>query len=448
MTMPLIAIVGRPNVGKSTLFNRLARRTLAIVEDRPGTTRDRVYAHADLEGREVTLVDTGGLEVEPTTEMAQKVKAQVGVALAEADLVLFLVDAVQGITALDRDVAQALRRRRQPIMLVANKADSQSRAQDSVQFYELGLGDPIPVSAYHGMGVSELVEHMLEHLPAQAPEEAPAEGVRLAIVGRPNVGKSLLLNALLGQERAIVSEVPGTTRDALDTPLLYEGQPLVLIDTAGLRRRGRVEVGVEKYSVLRALRAIARADVALLVMEAPEPATAQDAHVVSYILEAYKGLVLVVNKWDLVPPEERDEGRWAQAIWEKFHFLPPSPLLFVSALKGWRLEDILPAALEVALGRSQRVPTGELNRVVAEAMSAHGPPTKAGRSLRILYVTQADVSPPTFVFFVNDPKLLHFSYQRFLENRLRQAFGFSGVSLKLVFRGRERGKGKAWQPSA
>jgi len=449
MTLPIVAIVGRPNVGKSTLFNRLAGHPLAIVEDHPGTTRDRVYAHATLEEREVILVDTGGLEVEPTTEMSQKIKAQVEIALAEADVVLFLVDAAGGITTLDQDVAQALRRWHRPTILVANKADNVRRELDAAEFYQLGLGEPLPVSAYHDTGVYDLIQETLKRLPAADAEDAVGEGVRLAIVGRPNVGKSLLLNTLLGEERAIVSDQPGTTRDALDSEIVVDGQAITLIDTAGLRRRGRVEGGIEKYSVLRTLRAIGRADVALLVMEAAEPATAQDTHVAGYILEAFKGLVLVMNKWDLVPRQDRDAAKWAQAVRDRFRFLPPTPVLFVSALKGWGVNDILPAALEVAKGRERRVSTGELNRAVEAAVGAHPPPSKGGRALRILYVTQAEARPPTFIFFVNDTRLLHFSYHRYLENQLRKTFGFEGTPLKLVFKSREREKvkGKTWVQS-
>jgi GTP-binding protein len=430
-----VAIVGRPNVGKSTLFNRLVGGRQAITADIPGTTRDRLYGEARLGRTSFTVIDTGGLEPEAETGYPAQIRLQVDTAVAEADVILLLVDAVAGCTPADKEIAQLLRQAGKPVILVANKSDNERRRELATEFYELALGEPLPVSAYHNIGLGDLGDRLAELLPE---EEAAttSQALRLAIVGRPNVGKSALLNAILGRERVLVSEEPGTTRDAVDTPFEYGGQSLVLIDTAGIRRRGKVERGIEKYSVLRAEEALARADVGLLVLDASAGLAAQDIHIAGYVAEAHKGLIAVVNKWDLMEDTEESRERFAEAVLSRLRFAPWAPLAFVSAQTGLNVEGLLDLALEVGETRRQRVPTGELNTAVQKAVAEHRPPSKKGRALHILYVTQADVNPPTFVYFVNDAKLLHFSYQRYLENALRKAFGFEGTAVKLVFRSR------------
>jgi len=434
MPKPIVAIVGRPNVGKSTLFNRLVGKRLAIIEDEPGTTRDRLYADIAWRDSSLTIIDTGGLFPIPPSELAQRVKEQVEVAIEEADVIIFLVDVVDGGTIMDKEIAEILRRCDKPVMLAANKADNERRQSEALQFYELALGDPLPISAYHDIGIDELLDKVVDNLPFFPPEEE-LEMMKVAIVGRPNVGKSMLLNAILGQERAIVTDTPGTTRDAIDTIFEYNGDCMLLIDTAGIRRRGRIEGGIERYSVARALRAIGRADVALLLTEATEAITAQDAHIAGYIQQAFKGMVLVVNKWDLVE-EVADRRQYATEIQQKLKFMPYAPILFVSAKFGRGVENVLTAAREVFEERKKRIPTSLLNTVIRDAVAAHAPPSVGGKRLKILYATQAEKSPPTFVLFVNDASLMHFSYQRYLENRLRQSFGFQGTPLRLIFKRR------------
>jgi len=437
MTKPIVAIVGRPNVGKSTLFNRLVGKPTAIIEDEPGTTRDRLYADIMWKDSSLTLIDTGGLLLTPPSDIARRVKEQVGVAIEEADVIIFLVDAVDGVTPMDKEIAESLRRSQKPVMLAVNKADNERRDYEAFQFFELALGDPLPISAYHDIGVYELFERVVDILPYFPAEEEP-QMMKMAIIGRPNVGKSTLLNAILGQERAIVAESPGTTRDAIDTVFEHNGEPMLLIDTAGIRRRGRIEGGIERYGVARALRAIGRADVVLLITDATEAITAQDAHIAGYIQQAFKGIVLLVNKWDLVE-ETADRAQWSLDIRRKLKFVPYAPVLHISAKLKKGTNDVLDAAKEVFAEQQVRIPTAQLNSAIRDAVASHAPPSVAGKRLKILYATQAEINPPTFVFFVNDVKLLHFSYQRYLENRLRQSFGFRGTPLRLVYR--KRGEG-------
>ncbi len=432
---PLVAIIGRPNVGKSALFNRLIGSRKALVEDIPGTTRDRLYADVEWGEQVFTLIDTGGLDPSGEEGYVPLVKRQVEVALAEADVIVLVVDSRDGLTATDLEIADLLRRTAKPLVLVANKADNEARREAALEFYELALGDPIPVSAYHGLGLPELMDRLIPLLPAGGVAAAPA-GLRLAIVGRPNVGKSLLLNAILGQERVIVSEEPGTTRDAIDITFHYGQQDLVLVDTAGIRRRGRIQGGVEKHSVLRAQEAIDRGDVALLVTDASEGLTAQDAHIAGYVVEAVKGLVVAVNKWDLMPSDGETRAAFVKTVRARLRFLPWASLCFVSAKEGTGIGELLDAAMAAGATRDQRIATAELNAVMRKAVAAHGPPSVRGQRLKMLYVTQAQTRPPTFVFFVNEPSLLHYSYRRYLENSIRRAFGFQGTAVKLVFRGR------------
>lgn len=431
----VVAIVGRPNVGKSALFNRMVRGRVAIVEDVPGTTRDRLYGDVEWRGRVFRLVDTGGLDLEARGSLSDQVRRQVQVAVDEAAVILFVVDSSQGVTAGDWEVADVLRRTAKPVLTLANKAESRARQEGTVEFYELGLGQPLSVSAQHGTGVADLLDLLIDILPpAAAAEEAKA--LRVAIVGRPNVGKSLLLNAILGEERAIVSEVPGTTRDSVDTPFEYLGQRLVLVDTAGIRRRGHVEEGVERHAVLRARRAVERADVALLVLEAPEGVTAQDAHIAGYVTEAFCGLVLVANKWDLVGGNGSNRQEFERVARERLRFATWAPLCFASAKEQTGLPALLEQTLRVGEERHRRIPTAELNALLQRAITEKPPPTWGGARLKLFYVTQAEAAPPTFVFFVNEASRVHFSYRRHLEKVLRKAFGFQGNPLRLIFRSR------------
>jgi len=430
---PIVAIVGRQNVGKSTMLNRLAGKPLAIVEDMPGTTRDRVFANVTWQGMDLTMVDTGGLEPDNQSDIAQAVREQIDAAIAQADLLIFVVDTKAGVTATDLEIADRLRRVNKPIILAANKADNNRLETQTVEFYELGLGEPLAVSAHHGRGTAELMDQIISRLPPPA-AETKIEGMKLAIVGRPNVGKSMLLNALIGSKRVIVDDSPGTTRDATDTLFDFDGQNMLLIDTAGIRRRGRVEAGIERYSVIRALRAIERADVVLLVLDASEPVTAQDMHIAGYIQQAAKGVILIVNKWDLIT--EKNTAWWDSQIRSQLKFMTYAPIVYASAKLGQGTDNILTRAQTVYRERLKRLPTARVNEVVQQAAATHNPPRSGKKQLKVLYATQAEVNPPTFVFFVNDATLVHFSYQRYLENRLREAFGFTGTPLRLVFKTR------------
>ncbi|MBM3187438.1 MAG: ribosome biogenesis GTPase Der [Chloroflexi bacterium] len=435
MRKPLVAIVGRPNVGKSTLFNRLVGERLAIVEEAPGTTRDRHYADVEWQGRLFTVIDTGGLVLTSSDALTEQVRAQAQVAIDEADVIVFLTDITAGVLAPDAEIADLLRRTDRPVILVANKADNLKRELTLHEFYSLGLGEPLSVSAEKGMGTGELLDRVAEALPPMPDEEdADEETLRIAIVGRTNVGKSSLLNRLLGEERVIVSETPGTTRDAIDTRLRYHGEEIVLIDTAGIRRRGQIAPGVEKYSVLRALRAIARAHIVLLLIDATEGVTAQDAHIAGYVLDEAKSVIVVVNKWDLVEKDSYTLSAFEEYVRRELKFMPWVPVLFVSAKTGQRVSRILPLALRVQQERNARLSTSQINSVIRQATARRSPPTKSGRKLRIYYGTQVGVAPPTIVFFVNDKNLVHFGYQRFLENQLREAFKYEGTPLRLVFR--------------
>jgi GTPase len=432
---PVVAIVGRPNVGKSTLFNRLIGQRQAIVEDIPGTTRDRIYGDADWAGRAFTVVDTGGIAVDESDNFTAMIEEQARQAMEEADVILFLVDVRAGINQADAGVAEHLRRSQTPVILTANKADNRDLDMEAVDFFRLGLGEPRPISASHGLGIGDLLDEVAAHFPPE-PAESDEARFKIAIVGRPNVGKSSLLNAILGQERAIVSEIPGTTRDAIDTVIEHEGQQLVLIDTAGIRRRGRVEQGIEKYSVIRALRAIDRCDVVCLVVDATEMLTSQDVHIAGYVQEAVKGMLLVINKWDLVPKTETTMKEYGDEIKRQLNFMDWVSPVFVSAKTHQRVDRVLRNVLQIKEQREKRIGTGELNQLVAEAVRRHPAPGDKGRHLRVYYATQAGVNPPTFIFFVNDPKLSHFSYKRFLENQIRERLGYEGTAIKLVLKAR------------
>lgn len=436
MSKPIVAVVGRPNVGKSTLFNRLIGANVAITEDVPGTTRDRLYGETEWNGRVFVAVDTAGLTPGEDETLARAIHDGVQIAMDQADVILFMVDAKEGLTADDIAVADMLRRSPKPVVLVANKADSARRRLNATEFYELGLGDVIAISSIQGLATGDMLDAVVTALPPDDRQDDDDDvALRLAIVGRPNVGKSSLLNALLGFERVVVSEIPGTTRDATDTVLDHNGQSIILIDTAGMRRRGHVRGSIEKYSVMRAIRAISRADVALLVVDATEPLTAQDQHIAGYVQEAKKGMIVVVNKWDLIEKTSTTMNEYTAQTRRELNFMPYVPVLFVSAKTKQRVHKILDEALQIAAERSRRISTGQLNTIVRNALREHPPMSTRGKLLKVKYVTQVATDPPTFVFFVNDPELVHFSYQRFLENQLREAFGFEGTALRLVFRG-------------
>ena len=431
--LPLVALVGRPNVGKSTLFNRIIGERRAIVEDRPGTTRDRHYGQAEWNGKAFSIVDTGGLEVDDRGPFSSRIRNQVGVALDEAAVIVFVTDAMTGVTADDEDVARLLRQTQKPVVLTVSKTERKENLQATSEFWQLGLGEPIPVSGIHGSGTGDLLDAVAAALPnlLELPEEDDRLGV--AVIGRPNVGKSSLLNRLLGEERMIVSEIPGTTRDAVDTVLHYQGEEIVLIDTAGIRRRGKVEPGIEKYAVLRADRAIERADVVVLVIDAADGVTAQDAHIGGLIAEAGKGAIIAVNKWDLIDKEAVTFEDYVKQVRGELKFLEFAPVLTLSALTGQRATKVLDLAREVDAARKVRVPTGELNRFLLELQAGHSF-SRRGRELKFRYVTQVGIEPPTFIFFVNEPELVHFATERMLINRLRERYGFVGTPLKLVFR--------------
>lgn len=461
---PVVALVGRPNVGKSTLFNRLVGRRIAIVEDLPGTTRDRIYGQSDWNGVDFIVVDTGGLEsdssllrqvrqgeegpealAENSSRFVVEIRNQAQVAMDEADAIIFVVDGMEGVTAADQELAETLRRTQKPLFLAVNKAESKERQLNAAEFWNLGLTDPMPISAYHGDGVGDLLDEVVKVLPPyrDAESDEKPDVVRIAILGRPNVGKSSLLNALVGEERSIVSDVPGTTRDPIDTELIFHGQKVVLIDTAGIRRRGKVEPGIEKYSVLRSVRSIDRTDVVLLLIDAQEGVTAQDTHVASYVLEKAKSVIVLVNKWDAIDKDAYTMNTFTENVREALKFMDYVPVIFISALTKQRVNKILPLALEVAEERKRRIRTGELNQFLQEMYAETMPPSRQGRRLRLYYATQVEIEPPTFVIFVNDPELVHFSYQRHIENKLRDRYPYVGTPIRIFMRKRTSNRDEA-----
>ncbi|MFN8417758.1 MAG: ribosome biogenesis GTPase Der [Anaerolineae bacterium] len=468
MAKPIVALVGRPNVGKSTLFNRLIGERKSVTSDIPGTTRDRIFGETDWNGVEFTLVDTGGIEVwqpkgvrdlsplsEGSPDFVPQIRSQALQAVEEADAVILMVDAVQGITAADQDIAEILRKNNKPIVIAANKADNIARTEDAVEFYGLGVSDEVhAISSIHGTGTGDLLDAVVRALnvppkPIRDPldeddENAPPEDdeddgiLKVAIVGRPNVGKSSLLNRLIGEERVIVSPLAGTTRDAIDMEITWNGMPVRLIDTAGIRKRGTIVPGIEQFSVIRAYKALERADVALLVLDAVDGVTAQDTHIAGMIKDANRSVIIVVNKWDAIEKDEHTLNEFTKVVRERFDFISYAPILFISAQTGQRIHTVMETAARVQEERLLRIPTSKLNALIRNAMDKHSPNFKTGQRLKIYYCTQVRVDPPTFLFHVNNRELVHFTYQRYLENQLRAEYGFIGTPLRLSFRNRER----------
>ena len=435
---PIIAIVGRPNVGKSTLFNRLVGRRKAIVDDQPGVTRDRNYARVTRYDVPFTLIDTGGFEPVTDDQLLRQMREQSQLAMEEADVILFVMDGRQGLTAADREVAEMLRRVEKPVFFVVNKVDSEKQELDTSDFYRLGIGEVWPVSAEHGRGVDDLMDEALKALPHCELGEADEETTRIAVVGRPNVGKSSLVNQLLGFERVVANPTPGTTRDSVDTLFTWHKKQFLLIDTAGIRRKGRISLKIETYSVVDALRSLDRADVALIVLNAEDGITEQDSKIAGYAYEAGRACIFVVNKWDALEKDNKTVGKFVDRIRTDFKYLPFAPILFVSAKTGQRISGIMSEVNKVMGQYTKRVGTGELNRVITAATDAHPPPVVTGRRLKVYYGTQVSVKPPTFTLFVSRPEGIHFSYERYLMNKIREAFGFDGTPIRLLFRGKER----------
>jgi GTP-binding protein len=457
MPKPIVALVGRPNVGKSTLFNRLAQERLAVVDDIPGTTRDRVMAEAEWGGVVFDIVDTGGIDptntgtgktVEPlsigSSQFIKEIRTQAEIAISEADAVLFVTDVESGVTPADIEVSQILRLHQKdkggqawpPIILVVNKCENETRRAEAYQFYELGMGDPYPISAQHGTGTGDMLDALINSFKKWVDTREEDDSVKISIVGKPNVGKSTLLNSLVGKERAIVSPIPGTTRDAVDTRLNYQGIPITLIDTAGIRKRGKIDPGVERFSVIRSLRAIERSDVSLLLVDAVSGITAQDTHIAGFILQAWKSAIVVINKWDAIEKDSYTMPEYTTHIRQELKFLDYVPVLFISAKTGQRVHQVIPTALQVQEERVMRIQTSKFNQIIRRALDRHPTPSKSGRHLKIYYGTQIRSEPPTFILHVNDPKLVHFTYLRYLENQIREAYPFRGTPIRLLLRAR------------
>ena len=435
---PIVAIVGRPNVGKSTLFNQIGKKRVSIVDDMPGVTRDRIYMDAEWLNHEFTMIDTGGIEFDESDHILKSMRQQAELAMEEADVILFLVDGRSGLTNSDEEVAKLLRHAKKPVILGVNKIDSPQQSMNIYEFYNLGLGDPIALSASNSMNIGDLLDAVVGAFPKEAEEEEETDELAIAVIGRPNVGKSSLVNKMLGEERVIVSDVAGTTRDAIDTHFMKDGIKFILIDTAGMRRRGKIEEAVERYSVMRSLRAVDRADVVLMMINAEEGITEQDKKITGYAHESGKGVIIVVNKWDIYPEkDDKSTLRFAEDLREQLGFLQYAPVLYASALTGQRVGRVTELVKYVAEQQSMRIKTSVLNELIRDAVSINPPPMHKGRRLKIMYMTQVDIQPPTFIIFVNDPELMHFSYLRFIENRLRESFGFEGTPLKLIVRARE-----------
>lgn len=439
MGKPIVAIVGRPNVGKSTLFNIFANSRISIVEDTPGVTRDRLYAEGDWLDNQFMMVDTGGIEIMNSDAIAVSIRQQAEIAIKEADVILFVCDARSGIVQEDADVARILRKSGKPIVLAVNKADSPKQELNVYEFYNLGLGEPFPISAANHLGIGDLLDAVVAKFPQNKAGvfDNDEDQIKVALIGRPNVGKSSIFNSLVGQERSIVSDVAGTTRDAIDTPVVRNGQKYLFIDTAGMRRKGKIDEPIEKYSIIRSLRAVDRSDVVLMVIDAVDGVTEQDKKIAGYAHEAGKGIVIVVNKWDAYEKDENSTLRYTETLRKELIFMQYAPVVYVSALTKQRIHRLPEVINYVAEQNAMRVATSVLNQVIADAVAINPPPTEKGQRLKILYATQVKIKPPTFFIFVNEPEIMHFSYQRYLENKLREAFGFEGTPLSMIIRGKK-----------
>lgn len=438
MSKPVVAVVGRPNVGKSTLFNALAGERISIVKDTPGVTRDRIYTDVDWLNRTFTMIDTGGIEPDTKDIILAQMREQAEIAMATADVILFMTDVRQGLTDADAKVADMLRRSRKPVLLVVNKVDSFEKFMPDVyEFYNLGMGDPIPISASSMLGLGDMLEELVKHFPDHAGEDEEDNRPKVAIVGKPNVGKSSIINKLTGENRVIVSDIAGTTRDAIDTEVKYNGREYVFIDTAGLRRKNKIKEEIERYSIIRAVTAVERADVVIIVIDATEGVTEQDAKIAGIAHERGKGIIIAVNKWDAIEKDDKTIYKHTNRIREILSFMPYAEIMFISAKTGQRLPKMFDMIDTVLENNSMRVATGVLNEIMSEAVAMQQPPSDKGKRLRLYYITQVAVKPPTFVIFVNDKELMHFSYTRYLENRIREAFGFKGTALKFIIRERK-----------
>ena len=438
MSKPIVAIVGRPNVGKSTLFNQIGKRRVSIVDDMPGVTRDRIYMDAEWLNHTFTMIDTGGIEFEDDDHILKSMRQQALVAMEEADVIVFVVDGRAGLTTADEEVGRMLRNTKKPVILAVNKIDSPQLEAGVYEFYSLGLGEPLGIAASNSLGLGDLLDAVVAAFPENDGEDKEEDEISIAVIGRPNVGKSSIVNALIGENRVIVSNVPGTTRDAIDTHFVSDNIKFMLIDTAGMRRKGKIDEAIERYSVMRSLRAVDRADVVLMVINAEEGITEQDKKIAGYAHESGKGVIIVVNKWDVFPDkDDKSTLRFTEDLRDEIGFLQYAPVLYTSALTGQRIHRITELVKYVADQQSMRIQTSVLNELIRDAVSVNPPPSHRGKQLKIFFMTQADIQPPKFIIFVNDPELMHFSYLRFIENRLREQFGFEGTPLRLIVRARK-----------
>lgn len=435
---PLVAIVGRPNVGKSTLFNRLAGKRISIVEDTPGVTRDRIYSEGEWLDYKFLLIDTGGIEVETEDVIVSQIKKQATIAIETCDVIVFVADGNEGITPNDIEISEMLRKTKKPVVLAINKLDNPQRLNNIYEFYNLGIGEPIGVSSTLGLGIGDLLDEVVKHFKDIKIQDTDEEVIKVAIIGKPNAGKSSLVNKLVKEERVIVSDIPGTTRDAIDTPVEIDGQKYILIDTAGIRKKNKVTEELEKYSVLRAISAIERADVCLVMIDAALGVTEQDSKIAGFAHESGKGIVIVVNKWDLIEKDNKSVNKFTNQVRNELSFLDYAPIIFISVKTGQRLTKLIELTQYVAKQNSLRVSTGVLNDVISDAILMNQPTLVKGKRLKIFYTTQASIKPPTFVFFVNDSEAVHFSYERYLENQLREKFGFEGTPIKIIFRSKDK----------
>ncbi len=439
MSKPIVAVVGRPNVGKSTLFNRLAGERISIVQDTPGVTRDRIYADVEWTGRKFTLIDTGGMEIGAEDVILKQILQQAEIAIETADVILFITDAKAGMTDDDKQVANMLRRTKKPVVLAVNKIDNVNRDSMNIyEFYELGIGDPIAISAGQALGLGDMLDEVISYFPENAEAEKEEEVIKVAIIGKPNVGKSSLINKILGEDRLIVSNIPGTTRDAIDTPIEIDGQKYVFIDTAGMRRKSKIKEEIERFSIIRAVTAVERCDVAILVIDANEGITDQDTKIAGIAHERGRAAIVAVNKWDAIEKNDKTMNQYLKDIGNELAYMPYAPKVFISALTGQRITRMLELIQTVYQNHALRISTGVLNDVLIEATAMQQPPADKGRQLKLYYMTQVSIKPPTFVIFVNDRELFHFSYKRYIENQLREAFGFVGTPIHFIVR--EKGK--------